>query len=36
MNEEERAVCEAILNIGRRMYAKNMVVSNLDDAYWCL
>lgn len=28
MNEEERAVCEAILNIGRRMYAKNMVVSN--------
>ena len=28
MKEEDRAVCEAILDIGRRMYAKNMVVSN--------
>ena len=28
MKEEDRAVCESILAVGRRMYAKNMVVSN--------
>lgn len=28
MKETDRAACELILTIGKRMYAKNMVVSN--------